>query len=98
MGDVNDSQYDADNSELDAPKPATVPVVHNEDPRSVPEAVWRQVWFSELDDSDRVALGLGYLCGLRRREIVRLSAGNFLDDGHLTGIERKGGKVERFKC
>ena len=37
------------------------------------EWVWQAVWESNLTLDDRLWLGLGYFCGLRRREMATLS-------------------------
>jgi site-specific recombinase XerD len=35
------------------------PKVNNENPKPVPDELWREVWASPLHDDERVALGLG---------------------------------------
>lgn len=60
-------------------------------PHPVPQDVWRRLWFSDLDDGDRVALGLAYFCGFRRFEITGLRADQFTDE-LVTAVLRKGGK------
>jgi integrase/recombinase XerD len=71
----------------------TAPTVHNENPHPAPEGEWKRLWASDLSDSDRVAFGLGYFCGLRRHEATLLTAANFRDVPHpeLVGFKRKGG-------
>src|SRR5262249_10877161 len=50
------------------------PRVHNRQPRPVDDDTWLSVWTSDLPIEGRVALGLGFYCGLRREEVVRLRA------------------------
>lgn len=71
------------------------PKVHNESPHPVPEELWLQVWFSTMSDDLRVALGLGYFCGLRRHEILLLRAAHF-EGPWLRRVKRKGGKRAGF--
>ena len=67
------------------------PTVHNENPRPVADETWMRFWRSNrLSDTERVAFGLGYFCGLRRSEIVALAPRHF-DGGKLCGFRRKGG-------
>lgn len=76
----------------------TSPTVHNIQPRAIPDETWVAVWHStKLDDPERLVLGLGYFCGLRRAEIVNLSPANVDVDGQkLTGFVRKGGLTDSF--
>ena len=74
---------------------AAKPKVHNRQPRPVQDEVWMQVWTAELPDDARVALGLGYYCGLRRREITSLRGGQYWG-GVLVNFTRKGGGEDRF--
>lgn len=46
------------------------PKVPNNGPRPIHDDVWRRLWGSDLDEHDRLWLGLGYFGGLRRIEIV----------------------------
>jgi integrase/recombinase XerD len=76
-----------------------LPTVHNDDPKPVPPEVWRKVWFSSLPDDERVALGLGYFCGLRRHEVTGLSPEQFVDVPAplILDLKRKGGKRGGFR-
>lgn len=67
------------------------PVVRNHNPRPVDDVLWQKVWFSELSDSMRACLGLGYYCGLRREEVCRLKAEHWDQRrGRLINFKRKG--------
>jgi site-specific recombinase XerD len=59
-------------------------------PRPVADEVWLQAWHSTLSDPLRVAMGLGYFCGLRRAEVVRLTVDQ-LTDARIVDFIRKGG-------
>ena len=75
---------------------AARPKVHNVMPRPVDDDTWLEVWLSEeLPDVARVALGLGYYCGLRRAEILALH-GNQVWGQALVSFTRKGGGDDRF--
>ena len=76
----------------------TSPTVHNIEPKAIPDETWVAVWHSKkLDDAERLVLGLGYFCGLRRAEIVNLSPANVdLSGQRLTGFTRKGGLTDTF--
>jgi integrase len=54
-----------------------------------------RVWTSDLSPDRRVALGLGYYCGLRRAELLALRA-NQVWGGALVNFTRKGGGEDRF--
>lgn len=71
------------------------PTVHNENPKPVGDDVWRVLWASELTDSDRVAFGLAFFCGLRRAEVTALSPAHVVQvpKPMLAGFRRKGGKT-----
>lgn len=68
------------------------PKVRNENPKPVDLDVWRRLWRSDLSDADRVAFGLAMFCGLRRSEVVSVTAANF-SDKMLSGFVRKGGRI-----
>lgn len=70
------------------------PKVDNEDPHPVPIDIWQLVWSAPLKDDERVALGLGYFCGLRRQEVTRLTPSQFVDEPRpvIASLKRKGGK------
>lgn len=68
------------------------PKIHNINPKPVPDDVWVSVWRSKLPLDGRVALGLGYYCGLRRAEIVTIGPHHVSPlVGSLLGFKRKGG-------
>jgi integrase/recombinase XerC len=69
------------------------PTVHNVNPRAIDDDLWRTLWLSQsLDDGDRVALGLGYFCGLRRAEVVDLKPVHVdASAERIVGFTRKGG-------
>lgn len=62
----------------------------------VPDDVWLQVWAETRAPDDKLALGLGYFCGLRRSEIVGLAPAA-IDPLHrkLVFLKRKGGKTKK---
>jgi len=74
---------------------AARPKVHNRNPRPVDDATWLQVWTADLPVDARVALGLGFYCGLRRREITSLHGSQYWG-GALVNFIRKGGGEDRF--
>ena len=73
---------------------AFAPSAPDRTPKPADDADWLQLWRSDLTDSNRLVFGLGYWCGLRRREIVTLRPGDVeLGKGMMTFI-RKGGSPE----
>lgn len=74
------------------------PEVHNDTPKPILDEDWLRVWRSDVADDMRVALGLGFICGLRRAEIVSLSAGQFasVPAQRIVAIRRKGGRHQDF--
>lgn len=67
------------------------PKVRNSNPRAIDPELWSKVWRAELDDAERVFLGLGFFCGLRREEICRLETKHFdADNGRIVHFKRKG--------
>jgi integrase len=69
------------------------PTVHNVQPKAIDDDLWRAVWcHPQLDDTERVALGLGFFCGLRRAEIVSLAPAHVdVRRMRIVGLPRKGG-------
>lgn len=65
--------------------------VSNRVPKAIQDKTWIALWGSKrLPDDARVALGLGFFCGLRRAEITALKVHQF--HGHtIVGFTRKGG-------
>lgn len=72
-------------------EPLVGPKVNNRNPRPVPDEVWNEVWRNEsLTDGERVMLGLGFFCGLRRYELSSLLAGQ-VSNTRINDFTRKGG-------
>lgn len=71
------------------------PKVRNRNPRPVDDATWMRVWQSDLPIDARVAMGLGFYCGLRRAEVTRLR-GDQVWGGALVNFIRKGQGEDRF--
>ena len=74
---------------------AARPKVHNRIPRPVDDDTWLDVWSAPLSDDARVALGLGYYCGLRRAEMMGLR-GSQVWGRAIVSFTRKGGGDDRF--
>jgi integrase len=74
---------------IDTSKGLHGPVVNNERPRPLSDADWRAWWSAPLPLEARAVLALGYVCGLRREEIVRLRDTQVTGE-HLRGVVRKG--------
>ena len=66
------------------------PKVQNRNPKPVPLESWQRIVESNLDDSLRLALYLGYFAGLRRHEILAL-APEQVNAKTITDVLRKGG-------
>jgi integrase len=75
------------------------PKVDNDNPKPVPDDLWRQVWAAPLFDDERVAMGLAYFCSLRRWEVTGLRVDQFLDvpAPFIQGVKRKGGKRQGIR-
>lgn len=75
------------------------PKVDNDNPKPVPDELWKLVWAAPLFDDERVALGLGYFCGLRRHEVTGLHVSQFVDvpAPFIHGVKRKGGKKQGIR-
>lgn len=72
------------------------PSVHNENPRPVPDHDWMALWSDPmLDDDQRIVLGLGFYCGLRRQEIADLRCGQ-ITKRKIENFTRKGGGEDTF--
>lgn len=71
------------------------PVVRNTDPKPIDDDIWRAVWFeADIDPDERVMLGLGYFCGLRRMEMVGLKPAHIQRKaGLMSGFVGKGGYI-----
>lgn len=69
------------------------PKIRNKNPRPIADELW-QAWYNahHVDQDALLFTGLGYLCGLRRAEILRVR-GNMITPRSLviSGLERKGG-------
>jgi site-specific recombinase XerD len=69
------------------------PTVRNRQPRSIFDDDWLSYWNHIMVDSNNrmtVAFGLGFFCGLRRDEIVKLRGSQILGD-QIVNFRRKGG-------
>lgn len=69
------------------------PTVHNMQPKPVPDDVWLHLVRSQMSDSLRLALYLGYYSGLRRAEIRSLSPSQVGPD-KFADVVRKGGDAD----
>jgi site-specific recombinase XerD len=65
-------------------------------PKPVPDKHWVTMWSSTLDDRMRLALGLGYFCGLRRLEMCELR-GSQIKDETIVSFVRKGGGEDSLR-
>lgn len=73
---------------------AHAPSVKYRTPKPITDEVWLQLWRSDLIDSDRMWLGLGYFGGLRRVEMVTLRPQDVNPvEGNMRFV-RKGGSPE----
>ena len=66
------------------------PTVHNVAPKPWNDDEFQQVWALDLVPSDRVALGLGFFCGLRKAEVYALQVRN-VNPQSIVDFQRKGG-------
>lgn len=66
------------------------PTVHNVAPKPWPDDHWQAVWNLDLVPSDRVALGLGFFCGLRKQEMYSLTVSH-VNPNAIVNFQRKGG-------
>lgn len=60
------------------------------DPKPVSDEVWLKLWTSNLGLDDRLWLGLGYFCGLRRFEMATLAPSDVDANAGEMRFERKG--------
>lgn len=60
-------------------------------PKPIDDDVWRRLWGSDLSREDRLWLGLGYFCGLRRVEMVTLRPSDVNITEGVMLFKRKGG-------
>ena len=68
------------------------PPVHKRNPKPVSDEAWKSLWRSEMSDDDRLWIGLGGICGLRRREIVSVRPTEVdWRRGMILNLNRKGG-------
>lgn len=74
-------------------KGVTAPRGPRRNPRPITDAHWLKVWTSDLGVEERLVVGLGYFCGLRRHEIALLRV-EHVDAGRgvVRWFDRKGGK------
>jgi site-specific recombinase XerD len=73
---------------------AHAPTVRGRTPKPVPDELWTQVWSTAERPSDRLFLGLGYFCGLRRVEMVTLRPDDVDVEAGTMRFIRKGGSPE----
>lgn len=73
---------------------AHAPTVKGRTPKPIADSLWLKVWRSDLEDGDRLVLGLGFFCGLRRIEIVTLRPENVDVEAGTMRFIRKGGSPE----
>jgi integrase/recombinase XerD len=73
---------------------AHAPSAPSRSPKPVDDADWLKVWRSDLRESDRLVLGLGYYAGLRRGEIVTLRPEDVTPETGTMRFIRKGGSPE----
>jgi integrase len=73
---------------------AYAPSVRDRNPKPVPDDVWLQLWRSDIDDMERLWLGMGYWLGLRRFEIVTVSPCAVDLNAGTMAFERKGGSTQ----
>lgn len=66
------------------------PTVRAGQPKPIADHKWKAAWRQDITDPLRVALGLGYFCGLRRAEIFALS-NQQITDHKIVDFVRKGG-------
>jgi site-specific recombinase XerD len=70
-----------------------VPRVALRTPKPIHDDVWRKLWGSELTREDRLWLGLGYFCGLRRVELVTIAPSAFdIQQGNAVFVRKGGGR------
>lgn len=63
-------------------------------PKPIPDDVWLATWDQDMGMDDRVLLGLGYYCGLRRHEMIAIGPHHFnLTTRRVSDFPRKGGKT-----
>lgn len=66
-------------------------------PRPINDDVWRALWLADtVCPDDRLWLGLGYFCGLRRFEIVTIRPEEVFPEDRVMIFERKGGGRNRL--
>jgi integrase/recombinase XerD len=73
---------------------AHAPSAPSRSPKPVDDADWLQLWRTDLDDTMRLVLGLGYYAGLRRGEIVTLRPEDVTPETGTMRFIRKGGSPE----
>jgi len=69
------------------------PTVRGGLPKPIPDADWLALVQAQITPRLRLALGLGFYCGLRREEIVELR-GNQVTAEHIVDFTRKGGSQD----
>jgi site-specific recombinase XerD len=74
-----------------------VPKVPHRVPKPIHDDVWRRLWGSELSREDRLWLGLGYFCGLRRVELVTIAPSAFNIEAGNAVFMRKGAGIHSLE-
>lgn len=74
------------------------PKVRNRDPKPLGDQEWGRLWAAEMVPEDRVWLGLAAFAGLRRSELLNLTANQIDWPGEIADdVERKGGGHARVE-
>lgn len=73
---------------------AHAPTVRGRTPKPIDDATWLRAWRSDLQESDRMFLGLGFFGGLRRVEMVTLRPEDVDPQLGQMRFIRKGGSPE----
>ena len=82
----------------------SAPTIPQHHPKPMSDTHWLRLWDSDLDIACRVTFGLGFYCGLRRKEIAELRpeqvsvspSGGLTREGRIVGFKRKGGGDDIF--
>lgn len=72
------------------------PKVNNTNPRPISDQTWLSLWDRPLGAYQRVVLGLGFFCGLRRAELARLTPQQLTTEA-IVNFPRKGGGEDTLR-
>lgn len=61
-------------------------------PKPIPDADWLVLWTGVTNQRLRLAMGLGYYCGLRRKEITELRGAQITDETIVSFVRKGGGE------